>query len=125
MDWNINVEGVNGVLQKTATAAEPFDGLAKTYGTSLQGLAEGLNWQSFSVVAASLGEYAQHWAPNLEAAAKQVGASVTGAQNAVNAYMAGQEEMAMNAQRAAKAGVIPDPPGGANSGAGRGSARAV
>jgi hypothetical protein len=123
VDWNIDVAGVNDVLQKTATAAEPFDGLAKTYGSSLQGLSEGLNWQSFSVVAASLGEYAQHWAPNLEAAAKQVGASVTGASNAVKAYMAGQEEMAMTAQRAAKAGVIPDPPGGAN--AGRGSARAV
>ncbi|MFF0342957.1 DUF6507 family protein [Kribbella sp. NPDC004875] len=116
MDWDINVAGVNDVLQKTVTAAEPFDGYAKTYGTSLQGLAEGLNWQMFSVVAASLGEYAQHWAPNLEAAAKQVGASVTGAQNAVKAYMGGQEEMALRAQQAAQNGVIPDPPGGGNAG---------
>lgn len=111
MDWDINVEGVNGVLQRTVTAAEPFDGMAKSYGTSLQGIAEGLNWQMFSVVAASLGEYAQHWSPNLEAAAKQVGASLTGAQNAVKAYMAGQEEMALRAQQAAQNGVIPDPPG--------------
>lgn len=111
MDWDINVEGVNGVLQRTVTAAEPFDGMAKSYGTSLRGVAEGLNWQMFSVVAASLGEYAQHWSPNLEAAAKQVGASLTGAQNAVKAYMAGQEEMALRAQQAAANGVIPDPPG--------------
>jgi Family of unknown function (DUF6507) len=111
VDWDINVEGVNGVLQRTVTAAEPFDGMAKSYGTSLQKVAEGLNWQMFSVVAASLGEYAQHWSPNLEAAAKQVGASLTGAQNAVKAYMAGQEEMALRAQQAAQNGVIPDPPG--------------
>ena len=111
MDWDINVEGVNGVLQKTATVVEPFDGYAKTYGESVKGLAEGLNWQMFAVVSASLGEFAQHWGPNLEAAAKQVGASLTGCQNAVKAYMAGQEEMALRAQQQAQNGIIPDVPG--------------
>lgn len=116
MDWDIDVEGVNAVLTDTVTAAEPFDGLAKTYGTSLQAIADGLNYDVFTVVAAALGEYATHWSPTLEAAAKQVGASLTGAQNAVKAYMEGQNEMALNAQRAAGRGEVPDPPGGNNGG---------
>ena len=55
----------------------------------------------------------QHWSPTLEAAAKQVGAALTGAQKAVKAYKDGQEEMTLTAQHAAANGVIPDPPGGA------------
>jgi hypothetical protein len=85
VDWDIDVPGVTQVLTDTVTEAEPFDGLAKTYSTNLGAIVEGLNYDVFTVVAAALGEYAQHWAPTLEAAAKQVGASLTGAQNAVNA----------------------------------------
>ncbi|GAB2645490.1 DUF6507 family protein [Kribbella swartbergensis] len=114
MDWDIDVEGVNKVLTDTSTAAQPFDALAKSYGDNLTAIMEGLNYDVFTVVAVAVSEYAQHWAPTLDAAAKQVGASLTGAQNAVMAYMNGQEEMALNAQRAAGNGVIPDPPGGSN-----------
>ncbi|TDD28017.1 hypothetical protein E1218_08780 [Kribbella turkmenica] len=112
MDWDIDVEGVNKVLTDTVNEAKPFDGLAKTYGTNLGAIVEGLNYDVFTVVAVAIGEYAQHWSPTLEAAAKQVGASLTGAQNAVKAYMEGQSEMALNAQRAAAKGEIPNPPGG-------------
>ncbi len=113
MDWDIDIEGVNKVLTDTVAEAKPFDGLAKAYGTNLGAIAEGLKYDMFMVVAAALGEYAQHWSPTLEAAAKQVGASLTGAQNAVKAYMEGQSEMALTAQRAAANGEIPNPPGGA------------
>ena len=58
MDWDIDVPGVTQVLTDTVTEAEPFDGLAKTYGTSLQAIADGLNYDVFTVVAAALGEYA-------------------------------------------------------------------
>lgn len=112
MDWDIDVEGVTKVLTDTATAAEPFNTLAKSYGDNLTNIMNGLNFDVFVVVASAVGEYSQHWAPTIEAAAKQVGASLTGAQNAVKAYMEGQNEMALNAQRAAAAGEIPNPPGG-------------
>ena len=115
MDWDIDVAGVNKVLTDTVTEAEPFDGLAKTYGENLGAIMEGLNYDVFTVVAVAISEYAEHWAPTLEAAATQVGASLTGAQNAVTAYMDGQEEMALNAQRAAANGEIPDPPGGSST----------
>ena len=111
MDWDIDVPGVNKVLTDTVTEAKPFDGLAKGYGDKLGAIMEGLKYDTFTVVAVALSEYAQHWSPTLEAAAKQVGASLTGAQNAVKAYMDGQEEMALTAQRAAANGVIPNPPG--------------
>jgi hypothetical protein len=122
VDWDIDVAGVNKVLQDTVKEAEPFDGLAKTYGEKLNTIMTGLDYDAYKVVAVAMGEFAQHWSPTLEAAAKQVGASLTGAQNAVKAYMDGQEEMALTAQRAAKNGVIPDPPGGRNS---RGRSKAV
>jgi hypothetical protein len=111
VDWDIDVAGVSKVLTDTSTAAEPFNGLAKTYGDKLNSLMTAMNYEVFAVVAAAVGEYAQHWSPTIEAAAKQVGSSLTGAQNAVKAYMGGQEEMALNAQRAAGRGEIPQPPG--------------
>jgi hypothetical protein len=111
VDWDIDVGGVTKVLTDTATEAEPFNGLVTTYGENLKAIMEGLNYDAFMVVAAAVGEYSQHWAPTLEAAATQVTASMEGAQNAVKAYMGGQEEMAMNAQQAAANGEVPDPPG--------------
>ncbi len=112
MDWDIDVAGASKVLTDTVTEAEPFDGLAKSYGEQLGAIMEGLKYETFTIVAVALSEYGQHWQPTLEAAAKQVGASLTGAQNALKAYMDGQEEMVMNAQRNAKNGVVPNPPGG-------------
>jgi hypothetical protein len=114
VDWDIDIEGVNKVLTDTVTEAEPFDGLVTTYGENLGAIMEGLNYDIFTIVAVAIGEYAEHWAPTLEAAATQVGASLTGAHNAVTAYMEGQEEMALNAQQAAADGEIPDPPGTPN-----------
>lgn len=111
MDWDIDIAAASKVLTDTVTEAEPFDGLATTYGENLKAIMEGLNYDVFTVVAVAIGEYAEHWSPTLEAAATQVGASLTGAQNALMAYMEGQEEMALTAQRAAANGVIPDPPG--------------
>jgi Family of unknown function (DUF6507) len=115
VDWDIDVPGVNKVLTDTVAEAKPFDGLAKSYGEKLKAIMGGLDYDAFKVVAVAVGDYATHWSPTLEAAAKQVGASLTGAQNAVKAYMGGQEEMAMNAQHAAANGEIPDPPGGKKS----------
>ncbi|MEU4606007.1 DUF6507 family protein [Kribbella sp. NPDC023972] len=135
MDWDIDVEGTFKVLTDTATAAEPFNELLTTYGEKLTALMHATTYMvvgagtrrtgardgpSFlagdvaalgclNVVSAAIGEYSEHWAPTLEAAATQVTASLTGAQNAVLAYMEGQEGMAMNAQRAAANGFIPDP----------------
>ena len=107
MDWDIDVDGVNTVLQATADAAAPFDRIVKEYGDDLTNIMHGLDYDVFKVVGAAIGEYSQHWAPTLEAAAKQVGASMTGASEAVKAYMNGQEEMAQNAQRAAARGQLP------------------
>jgi hypothetical protein len=111
VDWKINPAGVQEVLTKTQTAAEPFDGLAKTYGDDLTNIMHGLDYDVFRIVGGAIGEYSAHWAPILEGAAKQVGASLTGAQNATLAYMNGQQEMARNAMAEAGRGEIPLPPG--------------
>jgi hypothetical protein len=111
VDWDINPEGVQSVLQNTQTAAEPFDTVVKAYGDDLTNIMNGLNYDVFMVVATAVGEYSAHWAPTLEAAAKQVGASLTGAMDATKAYMNGQAEMAANAQRNAAAGFTPPIPG--------------
>ena len=47
----------------------------------------------------------------MESAARQIGASLSGAQSATKAYMAGQAEMAQNAQRAASEGYVQEPRG--------------
>lgn len=111
MDWDIDVPGVNKVLTDTQASAEPFNGLAKSYGDNLTNIMNGLNYDVFVVVASAVGEYSQHWAPTIEAAAKQVGASLTGAMNATKAYMDGQAEMAQNAQQMAARGEMPPMPG--------------
>jgi hypothetical protein len=113
VNWKINVDGVNTVLTNTGNAATPLDGLSKAYGDDLTNIMNGLDYDAFRVVGAAIGEYSQHWAPTIEAAAKQITASLTGASEAVKAYMNGQEEMAMNAQRAASRGLMPgEKPGG-------------
>ncbi|WP_350275964.1 DUF6507 family protein [Kribbella sp. HUAS MG21] len=119
MDWDIDVDGVNQVLSATATAAEPFEALGISYGDSLGATIEGLNYDVFSVVAVAVAEYAEHWSPIVEAAARQVSASMYGTVNAVTAYMEGQETMAETAQRQASLGIVeipgstvPDPNGG-------------
>ena len=111
MDWDIDVAGTSKVLTDTQTAAKPFDKLSKSYGDKLTDLVTALKYESFAVVAVAIGEYAQHWQPTIEAAAKQVGSSLTGGSNALKAYMNGQHEMALNAQQAAGRGEIPKPPG--------------
>jgi len=123
VDWDVDVPGVNSVLKKTQAAAKPFDGLAKSYGDDLTDIMNGLNYDIFKVVASAVGEYSKHWAPTLEASAKQVGASLTGAMNATKAFMAGQEEMVQNAQRAAVRGEIPKLPPGSTKPSGRNRAQ--
>ncbi|GAA0585213.1 hypothetical protein HPO96_10315 [Kribbella sandramycini] len=105
--WNIDVAAVSDVLQKTATAVEPFNAHSKSYNDRLNNVTVALKWDIFTVVAVAVSEYGAHWQPIIQAAATQVEASLTGATNAVKAYNAGQTEMAANAQRAAGNGVVP------------------
>ncbi|MEU4191508.1 DUF6507 family protein [Kribbella sp. NPDC026611] len=107
VNWKINVDGVQTVLTNTGKAAEPLDGLMKSYGDDLTNLMNGLDYDVFKVVGAAIGEYSQHWSPVIEAAAKQINSSLTGAAEAVKAYMNGQEQMAQNAQRAAANNLLP------------------
>jgi hypothetical protein len=134
VDWDIDVEGTAKVLIDTATAAQPFNDLLTSYGEELEAVMRGTTYVvgathgarsrgdqggmlggdvaamgCLNIVSAAIGEYSTHWAPTLEAAATQVSASLTGLQNALEAYLNGQEEMVMNAQRNAANGYIPDP----------------
>ncbi|HZX03893.1 DUF6507 family protein [Kribbella sp.] len=111
MDWDIDPPGVERVLRATQSAAEPFSSLGEFYGLNMNGLVQGMNYDVIRVAASAVSEYSTHWAPMIEAAAKQISASLTGAQNATVAYMHGQEDMALNAQQAAARGEIPAPPG--------------
>ncbi|WP_427892976.1 DUF6507 family protein [Kribbella sp. GL6] len=111
MDWDIDPPGVERVLRATQSAAGPFESLAEWYGFNINSLVHGMDYDVIRVAASAVNEYSAHWSPSLEAAAKQIGASLTGAQNATVAYMHGQEDMALNAQQAAARGEIPPPPG--------------
>ncbi|WP_405058955.1 DUF6507 family protein [Kribbella sp. NBC_01505] len=118
MDWDIRPEGVQKVLTDTQTAATQFDPLAKQYSDNIRNAMVGTNDLMFGVIAVAIGEYSEHWGPSLESAAKQVGASITGAYNATKAYIDGQNEMVLNAQREAAAGYTPPQPGDPDYGSG-------
>lgn len=97
MTWNIEPEGVRRVLLAAGRQAEDFEKWAKLYGTSLGTAAE----NSGGFIGQALADFAEHHRDTFEDIVIQVGGSLEGAAKATKAYMKGQHEMALRAQRRA------------------------
>lgn len=110
--WDISPSGVQGVLSRTETVAQEFEGQMTRLRTAL----EGAVGQSCSeIVASAVGGFMeQSGMPAIEFVFTRTGACLSGAAQATNHYLAGDLEMAANAQAAVSA--APDPratmPGG-------------
>ncbi|UGY93032.1 DUF6507 family protein [Streptomyces gobiensis] len=109
--WDISPQSAQGVLKKTIAVAEKLQGQAKSYGSHLQGAAtnagtlymgEGKRPQA-GLIGAALGEFAEGKKEDLLFIGARAGKSLNGAQNAMNAYLRGDQAMAERVQRAATA----------------------
>jgi uncharacterized protein DUF6507 len=98
--WDIDPAGVQAVLTRTTDAAAGFDSALKSLSSSVEGAAA----QSASgPVASALSGFAGAMSADVQAVFQRSQAAVTGCVNAVNAYVAGDLEMAAHAQASASA----------------------
>ncbi|MFY1705773.1 DUF6507 family protein [Micromonospora sp. WMMA1923] len=102
--WDISPDGVRGVLNRTQTAAAPFEGQMKSLNSALEGSAV---QSSSEIVGKALQGFVTSIRPDLEFVFTRTGACVNAAAQATNAYVQGDLDMAANAQRSATA--APDP----------------
>lgn len=102
--WDIKPEGVRGVVTRTAAAAKPFEDQYKAFAANFN--AAGQNCQS-GLVAQALTDFATHHEQTMPLIMKRTSNSLNGAVQATNAYLRGDHEMMLEAQRnAAKAPVL-------------------
>lgn len=94
--WDIDPAGVQSVVGRTSEVAKGFKSELKTYGTNLSSAAKS---SGSGIVAKALQDFASHHESNIEDMVNQASRSLTGAVNATKAYVAGDMEMAANAQR--------------------------
>ena len=98
--WDIDPVGVQGVLNRTTDAAAGFDSALTSLSSSIEGAAT----QSASgPVASALSGFAGVMSSDIQFVFQRSQAAVTGCVNAVNAYAAGDLEMAAHAQASASA----------------------
>lgn len=112
--WDISPSGVQGVLSRTETVAQDFEGQMKRLGAALDGAMAQTQPSSEIVASAIVGFMEQLGTPAIEFVFTRTGACMTGAAQATRFYLQGDLEMAANAQAAVSA--APDPaatmPGG-------------
>ncbi len=106
--WDIEPGGVHGVVAATAGIAAEFDTHAATLNTAIDGAGAEC---SSGLVAGSLTELAAAQAVQVEGVYARTNACLAGARNATDAYIAGDLQMAANAQTAASSAPVPDMPG--------------
>lgn len=110
--WDIQPSGVQGVLSRTETVAQEFEGQMNRLRTALEGA---VGQSSSEIVASAVGGFMEKSGmPAIQFVFTRTGACLSGAARATNHYLAGDLEMAANAQAAASS--APDPratmPGG-------------
>jgi hypothetical protein len=113
--WDISPSGVQGVLGRTETVAQEFEGQMTRLRTALEGA---VGQSSSEIVASAVGGFMEKSVtPAIQFVFTRTGACLSGAAQATNHYLAGDLEMAANAQAAASG--APDPragmPGGGRS----------
>ena len=112
-NWDIDPSGVQGVLARTGEVATGFDTALTTLSSSLQGAASAA---ASGPVGAALAEFASSVTADVQAVFLRTQAAVNGCAGAVDAYVAGDLQMAANAQSSAAAApsgsFAPGPVGG-------------
>jgi hypothetical protein len=96
MDWDIDPPAVGKVLQTTAQQATAFEGHAKEYADYAQ---QAVTGAQATFVGQAVVEVLTFYKDAWRDIADQIDASLTGAKDATVAYLNGQHEMALNAQR--------------------------
>ncbi|MEV0601245.1 DUF6507 family protein [Streptomyces sp. NPDC050315] len=116
--WDLQPQGISGVLKTTGEFAGKIEGHAKAYGDHLQSAAssagtitaegggQGGEKAAGGLVALALSQFAEHTTSDLKFIAARAGKSLTGAVEATTAYLNGDLDMAAEAQR--KALGVPD-----------------
>src|SRR5688500_7944894 len=98
--WDIDPAGVQGVLARTREVATGFDTALRSMSSSVQGAASA---GASGPVGAALAEFASSVTADVQAVFARTQAAMDGCAGAVNAYVAGDLEMAANAQASAAA----------------------
>jgi uncharacterized protein DUF6507 len=93
--WDIDPQGVKTALEATHTAALPMQDHATAYGAAVEAVFPEVGDR----VAYNLSEFATHYQHAFSDITAQVIASLNGAADATVAYMNGQQNMALAAQR--------------------------
>ncbi|WP_163568525.1 DUF6507 family protein [Fodinicola feengrottensis] len=101
--WDLHVPAIQGVLTKTQGVAKGFEAEMTSLQTSMQ---NGTQATQSQIIATAMSTFADKIKP-LEFVVKRTGDAMTGAVNAVNAYVKGDLEMAANAQKAASSATVP------------------
>jgi hypothetical protein len=99
--WDIDPAGVSSVVTRTGGVAQGFEGAASKYAGALEGAAGACGSE---IVGAALAGFAESQQRPIESIVKRCGNVLTGAVEATKAYLAGDLEMAAEAQRNAAAG---------------------
>jgi hypothetical protein len=122
--WDLQPQGIQGVLKTTGEIAGHFEGQLKAYSEHLESAATNAGTISAEgeggggenggggLVALALSQFAEHTATELKFMAARAGKSLTGAVEATTAYLNGDTEMAAEAQRKALAAPKIDMPKG-------------
>ncbi|WP_405059491.1 DUF6507 family protein [Kribbella sp. NBC_01505] len=98
MKWDINVDQVAKTLQTTAEKAAGFETVGKNYADYAE---RAVRQAQATLVGQAVADVLTHYQNAWQDIIEQTNASLTGAKNATMAYIQGQDEMALNAQRAA------------------------
>ena len=111
MEWDIHPEQVRGVLARTANVAGEFEG----HVTAMRSEIEGAAGQAASgIIGQALAGFAEARGPDMQFVFSRIQAAIGGASSAIGAYLQGDHDMVLNAQRGV--GQAPDPrehmPGG-------------
>jgi hypothetical protein len=113
--WDLDPQGVRGVLNSTGHAAEGLEKQAETFGKNLQSAAKSAGTISAEgggsggegaqggLVALALSQFAERAVLDLKAVAQRAGRSMNGAVKATTEYLEGDLEMAAEAQCRASA----------------------
>lgn len=123
--WDLEPQGIRGVLKTAGESAERIEKQAKSYGAHLQSAATSAGTVSAEggggsggtggehaaggLVALALSQFAEHTTPDLKFIAARAGKSLSGAVDATTAYLHGDLEMAAEAQHKALGAVDLDP----------------
>ncbi|WP_338597466.1 DUF6507 family protein [Saccharopolyspora sp. SCSIO 74807] len=111
MEWDIHPDQVRGVLARTASTASEFD----SHVTAMRSEIEGAAGQASSgIIGQALTGFAEARGPDMQFVFSRIQTAIGGASTAVGAYLQGDHDMVLNAQRGVSN--APDPrehmPGG-------------